>query len=213
MCVIYLAEITNRDRAATGDHVVVKFVSSYGEKAHEFLAHQGRAPTLRYCGPLCKETGLSNDFPGPAQSAPPGLHLRSNMRMVVMDYIDALPQKEAPQDACEQIRKVLTALHTNGFVFGDLRPPNILFDKDKKVKLIDFDWSGRFDMKDSNNLVDGLQEQSNGNMDRAEVGDGPYAHYPLQMSTIPDMWAPGMKPLAPIRPQHDRMMMDKLPWQ
>jgi hypothetical protein len=28
-----------------------------------------------------------------------------------MDYIDALPWKEEPQDAREQIRKVLTALH------------------------------------------------------------------------------------------------------
>jgi len=71
--------------------------ASYGEKVHEFLAHQGWAPTLRYCGPLCKETGLSDDFPGPAK-APRWPHLHSNMRMVVMDYIDALPWKEVPQD-------------------------------------------------------------------------------------------------------------------
>jgi Protein kinase domain len=207
ICVTYLAEITDKDGAATGDSVVVKFVASYGEKVHEFLAHRGWAPTLRYCGPLCEETGLS----GPAQSAPPGLHLRSNMRMVVMDYIDALPWKKVP-NAREQIREVLTALHANGYVFGDLRPPNILFDKDKKVKLIDFDWSGRYDTKDPKNLADGLKKQIDGNMDRAEVGDGPYAHYPLRMSTTQDMWAPGMTPLTPIRPEHDRMMVHKLPY-
>ena len=196
-CVTYLADITDKDGMATGDRVVIKFFSSYGEKVHEFLADEGCAPTLRYCGPFCKETGLSDDFSGPAQSALPGFQLCSNMRMVVMDYINTRPP---PQDARNQVREVLGKLHANGYVFGDLRPPNILFDKNDKVKFIDFNWSGNFDMKDSVN-VDGLREQIDGN--------GPYAHYLLAMSTISDMWADKeMKPLEPIRPQHDKAMMD-----
>uniref|UniRef100_T1J201 KY-like immunoglobulin-like domain-containing protein n=1 Tax=Strigamia maritima TaxID=126957 RepID=T1J201_STRMM len=42
-----------------------------------------------------------------------------------------------------QLRNVLDALHEGGFVFGDLRPPNILMDEKSRVNLIDFDWSGR----------------------------------------------------------------------
>jgi hypothetical protein len=212
-CVTYRAEITDKDGTATGDRVVVKFVASYGEEVHDFLAQVGMAPTLRYCGPFYQKTGLSDDLPRPAQRAPPGLFLRSNMRMVVMDFIDALPWDQNPQDAREQIREVLTVLHTNGYVFGDLRQPNILFDKDKKVKLIDFDWSGRFNTEDSENLVDGPQEQIDGNMDRAEVGGRSYAHYPLGMSTDQDMWVDGMEPLTPIRPKHDRGMLDMLHFQ
>jgi hypothetical protein len=192
-CVTYLAYVTDKDGKAKGDHVVVKFVGSYGEEVHKFLAHQGWAPTLRYCGPFYKNAELPGDFPGPAQSAPPGLYLHSNIRMVVMDYIDALPLDESPKEAIEQIKNVLAALHTNGYVFGDLRPPNILFNKDGKVKFIDFDWSGRYDTKDSKNPV-----------------DGPYAHYPLGMSTTPNMWATGVQPLTPIRPEHDIEMLDKL---
>uniref|UniRef100_T1IH33 PH domain-containing protein n=1 Tax=Strigamia maritima TaxID=126957 RepID=T1IH33_STRMM len=42
-----------------------------------------------------------------------------------------------------QLRNVLDVLHEGGFVFGDLRPPNILMDEKSRVNLIDFDWSGR----------------------------------------------------------------------
>jgi hypothetical protein len=203
-CVTYLAEITDENGEMKGDRVVVKFVASYGEEVHKFLASNGWAPTLRYCGPLGRESELSDGFPGPAKGAPPGLHLGSNMRMVIMDYIDALPK--APQNAREQINEVLTALHTHGYVFGDLRLPNVLFDQDGKVKLIDFNWCGRYDTKDTVNDMGGLEV----NVDLAKAGDGPYAHYPLGMSKIEGMWAPGMEPLTPIRPQHDKSMMNKL---
>jgi hypothetical protein len=197
--VTYLAEITGRD---AGVKVVVKFVTSYGKDVHEFLAREGWAPKLRYYGPL-RETGLSNDFPrGPTQHAPPGLRLNA-MHMVVMDYVvDA--QLNPPEDARAQVKKVLTKLHTQGYVVGDLRAPNILFDGNGQVKFIDFDWCGRYN-KDS---VAGLQE----NMDRAQVGDKTYAYYPLTMSRDESMWVVGMEPLTQIQPIHDWGMFDKLPW-
>jgi hypothetical protein len=86
-----------------GVKVIVKFVTSYGKGVREFLAREGWAPKLRYSSPL-RETGLSNDFPRPAQSAPPGLRLNV-MHMVVMDHVT---QRKAPQDARPQIKKVLT---------------------------------------------------------------------------------------------------------
>lgn len=54
------------------------------------------------------------------------------MLMVVMEYIDAHRAHPPPEDAFKQIKKVLTLLHTNGFVVGDLRPPNVLFDVNRK---------------------------------------------------------------------------------
>jgi hypothetical protein len=53
--VTYLAEITSQ--GSTTDprvKVVVKFVTSYGREVHEFLAREGWAPKLRYCGPFQK---------------------------------------------------------------------------------------------------------------------------------------------------------------
>ena len=40
----------------------------------------------------------------------------------------------------------MTLLHSEGYVFGDLRGQNILCDADAdgKVKLIDFNWCGRY---------------------------------------------------------------------
>jgi hypothetical protein len=209
-CVTYLAEIP--DKAGVDSvKVVVKFVARYGEEVHEFLACNGRAPALRYCGPL-PETKLSGIFTGPAQSAAPGLCLRSDlMHMVVMDYIP--PQSNTPPDVREQIKTVLTLLHSEGYVFGDLRKQNILFDADSKIMLIDFNWCKRYDMKiRDEKLPNGLQEQIDKNVNRVQVGDWLCAYYPLSMSTLEGMWAPGMEPLAQIRPLHDWMMLDKLSW-
>ncbi|KAI0245533.1 hypothetical protein BJV78DRAFT_1287615 [Lactifluus subvellereus] len=201
-CVTYLAEITGHGQGDTtppategGDKVVVKFVASYGLEVHKFLARQGWAPTLRYYGPL-QETGLSNDFPEPARCVLPGLHLPSPMDIVVMDYI----YSQSPlENALSQIEKVLAALHTQGYVFGDLQQPNILFNTGG-VKFIDFNWSGRYDEKICDeDLADGQQKQNIiMNMGRVQVRDRHYAYYPESMSMIEDMWAPGMKPLTLI---------------
>jgi len=68
--------------------------------------------------------------------------------MVVMDWVDGktaheteTEKNEWPRDAQDQIRKALETLHKAGFVFGDLRHPNIMFQGDKAL-FIDFDWSG-----------------------------------------------------------------------
>ena len=212
-CVTYLAEIPDEtDMMGNPVKVVVKFVARYGKEVHEFLARNGFAPTLRHCGRL-PETKLSGILPGPAQYAPPGLCLRSDrMHMVVMDYIH--PRPNPPPDVREQIRAILTLLHSEGYVFGDLRKQNIIFDADGKVKFIDFDWCGRYNMKiRDEKLPKNLQDQIDKNLNRVQVGDGPYAYYPLSMSRIEGPWAPGMEALEEIRPQHDWMMFDKLSWE
>ena len=61
-----------------------------------------------------------------------------------MDYIQA--PRHAPPDVHAQMEKILHLLHSEGYVFGDLRKPNILFDEQGKAKLIDFNWCGQYDM-------------------------------------------------------------------
>ncbi|KAH9057466.1 hypothetical protein EDB87DRAFT_1823595 [Lactarius vividus] len=184
-CVSYLVEILNGPSARRGSDPA----KGYGKEPHEYLARKGWAPALRYCGPLL-ETELYGVFPGPAQSAPPGLHLRSGpMHMVVIS--------------------TLYPTHRQMFVAAK----NIVFDAYGKLKLIDFDWCGRYDMNiRDENLPYDLQNQIDKNKACVQVGDGPYAYYPLSTSTIEGMWDPGMERLAPIRPKHDWMMFDKLSW-
>lgn len=101
-----------------------------------------------------------------------------------------------------QIYTSFSAWEDQGYVFGDLRPPNILFDeKDEVVKLIDFDWCGRYERRHRDD-----------NVESADNAKGQYAHYPLFMSRIAGMWAEGMEPLRAIQPKHDLEMLEKLLW-
>jgi len=161
------------------------------------------APNLHHCGsfqPVPVENQTSDDFPtGRSTQSIPGLHLNP-MHMVVMDYIDA--SSEPLQDACSQVKEVLKYLHCNGYVFGDLQLPNILFNTNGKVKFVDFDWCEWYNMNiiddDPENLAprDVRQVQKENKLGSVPVDDE--AHYPLMMSNIEDMWAPGMVPLSPI---------------
>ncbi|KAJ7826696.1 hypothetical protein B0H14DRAFT_2161133, partial [Mycena olivaceomarginata] len=47
-----------------------------------------------------------------------------------------------PEDFAGQLTEIISVLHNGGYVFGDLRWPNIMVAK-KEVKLIDFDWAGK----------------------------------------------------------------------
>jgi len=205
-CVTYLAEEMPKETGVTRvpGKMVVKFVARYGEEVHRFLAHNGHAPALRYYGHL-PGTQLSGAFPNPAQGTSSDLQLRSDiMHMVVMDYIEARNTRDKdhiPQDARQQIRTILKLLHDAGYVFGDLQSQNILFDADNKVKLIDFNWCGRYPQDNTQNQIN-------------DGGDGhkDYACYPLSMSSVEGMWADGMKPLGHILPDHDWRMFEKLPY-
>jgi len=212
-CVTYLAEVIDDTcAAATRPRLVVKFVARYGKEVHQFLADEGHAPALRYYGPL-PGTKTSGVLPGPAQNAPPGLSLRLDvMHMVIMDHIDSQPHP--PTTAREQIEAMLTKLHCNGYVFGDLRHQNILF-ADDRVILIDFNWCGQYDMRiREDGLPEGLQQRIDKSVDRTQPKDEDriYVRYPLSMSTAVGTWAAGMRALELIRPQHDWMMAEKLIW-
>ncbi|CAE6357201.1 unnamed protein product [Rhizoctonia solani] len=153
---VYLEDLTRLAfKAQTEDRrfVVVKFVERYNATAHELLAHQDLAPKLLF------------------DSAD---HLYGGYRMVVMDFIPGKPLSEyselevgllVARKTLQLIRPslelALVLLHGANFVFGDLRPPNIMVVEENgetKAKLIDFDWcavagEGRYPVNLSGNIT------------------------------------------------------------
>jgi hypothetical protein len=117
-------------------NVVVKFCETYGEDAHRLLADYGFAPRLYHCS---KVSG--------------------GLWMVVMDWEPGgnaayrfRHQPELRDEVLKNIRDAVAILHNEGFVFGDLRRPNIVIVERKigandqrtiRGMLIDFDWAGR----------------------------------------------------------------------
>jgi serine/threonine protein kinase len=160
-CVTLRAKTKNPAR-----EIVVKFVERYSERAHRLLAKEGLAPRLLHFGPL---------------------ELYGSLSMVVMEYIrgETFTKSKMNNDTVEtvksEIKCALTVLHENGLVFGDLRPPNVMITKEKKVMLIDFDWAG-------------------------EVGQVRYPH--LLSPAV--MWPKSAQPLGPILIEHDLEMLERL---
>lgn len=200
-CVAFLAETKDNSQ------IVVKFVDRYGRAVHEFLAERGYAPRLRYCGPLSL---LQTTLPPPPSA--PGLSF-GPLQMVVMDYVKPL-SRDLPQAVRPQIEQMLRELHRNGYVFGDLREPNIILNQANKIQLIDFDWAGQYDMTIQDSIPDDLQglipadvlEPTN--VIQAQTYTT-FAHYPLNLSK-PLFSSTGAGDLQPIRPIHDWRMLNKL---
>lgn len=210
-CVAYKAR-----RKDNNAQIVVKFVPSYSEEVHRFLAKEGWAPALHYYGPL-PETPLIQTLSPAADNAPLELGLtRQRMYMVVMDYVFSAPyiKRGHHHHLDDELRRILTALHKNGFVLGDLRPPNILVTPDDKVMLVDFDWSGRYDIRShckDPRIPEDVWKQiklSQEQMNREPDENVQYAHYPLEMSERIE-WAKDAQELGPIYPEHDWEMFSK----
>jgi serine/threonine protein kinase len=99
-----------------------------------------------------------------------------------------------PSDAVQQIEAVLYKLHCKGYVFGDLRAQNVLFDEGGKVKFIDFDWSGRYDMNiRDKSLPAALQKSIDDEKNHVKSVDH-YVCYPLNLSSKIH-WAPDARDL------------------
>lgn len=108
-------------------------------------------------------------------------------QMVVMEYVegqtaDSLSSRPWPKDLYAQLKEILIRLHKRGYVYGDLRPPNVIIrnvnDKRQAV-LLDFDWAGR----------------------------ALYVYYPLFLNK--KVFEPvGVAPLDRIKRKHDRACLD-----
>ncbi|KAG2105512.1 uncharacterized protein F5147DRAFT_242554 [Suillus discolor] len=161
-CVTYLAK-TQEDNPI---NVVVKFVTRYGEDVHMAMAEAGFAPKLLYYGKIDVRKGMPS---------------YGGLRMVVMEYVDgttACSSLRLPPSFHQELEDAMKCCHEKGFVFCDLRKPNIMITKDGKVQLIDFDWAGR----------------------KGEV------KYPVSISPA-IKWPKGAQGLGPILEEHDRDML------
>ncbi|TFK33280.1 hypothetical protein BDQ12DRAFT_615533 [Crucibulum laeve] len=163
-CVTYLA-MTQDFRK-----IVIKFVDNYGVAAHTVMANEGFAPKLLYYGFI--------------DASQPSLY--KDIRMVVMEFVDGKTvddieiNNELPGSFSEQLKGAISYLHSEGFVFGDLRQPNIMI-SEGKVMLIDFDWAGK----------------------EGEV------RYPVALSKS-ITWPRGVEGLELIEKQHDLDMIDDI---
>ncbi|GJJ06256.1 hypothetical protein Clacol_000447 [Clathrus columnatus] len=218
-CVTYLGEIIEQHPSEHPPQVVVKFVSTYSQEVHRFLAEKGYAPTLRYYSPLPDCPPVQRLSPA-EKSAPSQFRLSEHLvYMVVMDFVESKTYDklsvDAQKNARAQLKVILRDLHCAGFVFGDLRPPNILITRDGHVNLIDFNWSGRFDMKfqtkDSRVPEDVRQgiQLAKERLDSDPHYEASEAYYPSGLSQE-IQWANGVQALAPILPEHDWGMFDLL---
>lgn len=109
--------------------IVVKFAHQYNTDAHRLLASKGLAPKLLYSG---FDTGNTHGSCG-------------SLKMVVMEFAEGRTAYDSAPLSVKQYEHVQNAvkvLHDEGFVFGDLRLPNIMVDGET-VKLIDFDWCAK----------------------------------------------------------------------
>ncbi|KAF8551667.1 hypothetical protein OG21DRAFT_1486834 [Imleria badia] len=113
--------------SSRGD-LIIKLTRSYSADLHKFCAQSGFAPELRAF-----------------QRLPGGIIA------IATDYLDgdtlaslSFIPPERGDKWINRLNEVVEELHKNGFVHGDLRPPNILCDpKSDRVMLLDFDWGGK----------------------------------------------------------------------
>jgi len=210
----YIRRLENDDtcqtflaKTDTLKEVVVKFVSTYGVEVHNHLACADYAPKLYYHGPLPDYP--SNPF---RPNLPPDIpHIR--MYLVVMEYI---PPRPYPDHTIlvSQLEDALTKLHEKGFVFGDLRPPNVLFDGER-IRLIDYNWAGRYKVDekllgDSECVPLDVQRKINAYTSGSTFTlNATYAQYPVFMSNAIS-WPDGVGPRDYILPWHDWDMLARL---
>ncbi|KAJ7760260.1 hypothetical protein DFH07DRAFT_816703 [Mycena maculata] len=87
-----------------------------------------------------------------------------------------------PNHLGDELANILDVLHGAGFVYGDLRGPNIMLtDATKTVQLVNFDWAGR-------------------------AGE---ARYPISLATSVK-WPPGSEGLGLVDPAHDIHMLAQI---
>ncbi|KAG8959405.1 hypothetical protein FRC03_008030 [Tulasnella sp. 419] len=162
---IFKAETDEPDKRL----IVVKFVERYNVAAHLLLAKNGLAPKLLY---------------PPSDDQMRRVGTRS---MIVMEYVDGqnaaleYGYRQLPESILKEIKRALDILHGENWVFGDLRPPNIMI-RNGQPLLVDFDWCAR-------------------------EGEGTY---PINLNHLTVKWAKGVAGCGLMQKEHDIDMWREL---
>jgi len=121
----HLSKAIFKARTQNGELIVVKFTNSYSAGGHRLLEAAALAPKLRYF------SGNQEAFKKPR-----------GLEMVVMDFIIENSDSSLTPRRLGDVKKAMDIFHNAGYVFGDLRGPNILRLKDGHAMLVDIDWCG-----------------------------------------------------------------------
>jgi hypothetical protein len=105
-------------RCEDGTKILVKFSTTYSLELHEYCLERGHAPKI-----LAYEI-----LPG-------GWHA------IAIEYLEGAVPLNNP-DLKQPMMEFVSDLQREGFVHGDLRPPNILC-RGLDFWIVDFDWGGR----------------------------------------------------------------------
>ena len=119
---LYLASTTDPDPQV----ILVKFARQYSKDLHQFCASIGHAPQL-----LAFEA-LPGGWFGIAME-----YFPSAKRIIEADNVATYGPKWL-----KNIDDIVSKFHSQGYVHGDLRPPNFIVNGETLL-LIDFDWGGR----------------------------------------------------------------------
>ncbi|KAG8961214.1 hypothetical protein FRC03_005644 [Tulasnella sp. 419] len=111
--------------ADSKQEIVVKFVEKYNVSAHRLLASHGLAPKLLH----------------PLDGDPLKI---GRLQMIVMEFVRGQNAYyvQLSNDMLNEVERAINILHDGGWVFGDLRTPNIML-RNRKPLLIDFDWCAK----------------------------------------------------------------------
>lgn len=162
---LFVAEGHRAD--GTSLEVAIKFSPTYNQEAHKFLAEKGHAPALHECR-----------------------RVLGGMYMIVMDRVkgeqwSALQPGKVSKSTIAELERIVTELHNEGYVHGDLRECNVMVDDEGKVKVIDFDWA-------------------------AKLGEGRYPKDINMENVVAGEWHPKVKKGGEITQQHDGFALEAL---
>ncbi|KAG7090483.1 hypothetical protein E1B28_009597 [Marasmius oreades] len=121
-------------RRDVNELAVVKFVRRYGADAHRLMADEGLAPALIHYGPL-------------GDPHAPDLHIVVMEHVVGRTLYDLYGDGDLPGGVKSAIQDALKKLNHGGFIFPDLRRPNVMVttggddgNVEGYLRFVDFDW-------------------------------------------------------------------------
>ena len=171
-----------------GNEIIVKFTKRYSTEAHDCLGKVNLAPRLFA---FVKLPGgwfmIVMEFIAwtPLHKFVKAYTLTDRLLTSDREYAQFL-DPEIRSAVISNIKKALEALHDNFFVHGDFRPNNLLVNPKGDVRVVDFEYSGRF------------------------KGTDPVRYPPFLNKLGEITWAPDVQCGGLISPEHDHFLFNQI---